>query len=46
MSEYEAYWLMGFPLINVSRAPRIIMVIFKKQRNKYKENFVILQKQV
>ena len=44
MSEYKAYWLTGFPLIKLLGARHeIIMVIFKKETNKYKEKIVILQ---
>jgi len=44
MSEYKAYWLMGLPLIKLLGARQeIIMVIFKKETNKYKEKLAILQ---
>ena len=44
MSEYKAYWLMGFPLIELLGAcQEIIMVSFKNETNKYKEKLVILQ---
>jgi len=45
MSEYEAYWLTGFLLINNwvhSRLEVIIVISFKKLTNKCKENLVIL----
>ena len=45
MSKYEAYWLMGFPLINSkAKKKKLIVSIFffiKKQTNKYKENLII-----
>jgi len=42
MSEYKAYWLSGFPLLNsIGMHQEIIMVILKKETNKYKEKFVI-----
>ena len=44
MSEYEAYWLTGFLLINSWACQEIIIVIsFKKLTNKCKEKIVILQ---
>ena len=51
MSEYEVYWLKDFPLINSwACLERIIIfplkryaLIIKKQTNKYKEKFIILQ---
>jgi len=43
MSEYEAYWLTGFLLINSWACQEVITVIsFKKLTNKHKE-LVILQ---
>jgi len=44
MSEYKAYWLTGFPLIKLlGTCQEIIIIIFKKETNKYKEKLVILQ---
>jgi len=44
MSEYKVYWLTGFPII-IYCAPRNNYgdLSQKKQTNKYKEIFVILQ---
>ena len=43
MSEYGAYWLTGFPLSNSQLWVPMVIFNIKKQRNKYKEKFEILQ---
>jgi len=42
MSEHEALWLMGFPLINNGRVRQEIIIKIFKNRQKYKEVFLIL----